>query len=428
MKDGKSLGRAPVGVVVQVLDAQAKPPRYVLSAGFCRMGSGTACDVVISEPTVSRNHAEIELVPEGVAVRDLGSRNGIFYMGQRIERATLALGAQIKLGSVSVAFLPDTERLLAVGDYDGTEYRGVLGASVSMRRLFAILTRLEGSLTAVLIEGESGVGKEVIARAIHAGSRLSHGPLVVVNCGAIPPDLIASELFGHKKGAFTGATENRRGAFQSADGGTLFLDEIGELPLQVQPMLLRALESGEVRPVGSDRVEQTRVRVLAATNRDLSEEVAAGRFREDLFYRLAVVRVTVPPLRARPEDVELLAQRFAGQLGAASLPRSVIEQLKSRMWPGNARELRNAVQTYVALGVLPERARPRGALLDLALAEVVDLGRPYAEQKDEVVDRFSRKYLEALLEHTSGNQTLAARLAGLDRTYFGRLLAKLGLR
>ena len=428
LKDGQSRERAPVGVVVQVLDAPAKPSRYALSAGFCRLGSGAGCDVVITEPTVSRTHAEIELVPEGVAVRDLGSRNGIFYLGQRIERATLSLGAQIKLGGVSVALLPDTERLLAVGDYEGEEYRGVLGVSASMRRLFAILTRLEGSLTTVLIEGESGVGKEVIARAVHAGSRLAAGPLVVLNCGAIPRDLVASELFGHKKGAFTGATENRRGAFQSADGGTLFLDEIGELPLDVQPMLLRALETGEVRPVGADRVESTRARVLAATNRDLSEEIDAGRFREDLFYRLAVVRVTVPPLRTRPEDVELLAQSFARGIGAETLPSPVIEQLKARAWPGNARELRNAVQAYAALGVLPERARPRGALLDLALEEVVDLARPYAEQKDEVVDRFSRKYLEALLAHAGGNQTLAARLAGLDRTYFGRLMAKLGMR
>ncbi len=428
LKDGRSIARPPVGVIVQVLDAPAKPARYVLASGFCRLGSGAGCDVVITSPTVSRAHAEIELAPEGVAVRDLGSRNGIFYLGQRIERATLSLGAEIKLGAVRVEFLPDTERLLAVGDYDGTEYRGVLGASASMRRLFAILTRLEGSLTTVLIEGESGVGKEVIARAVHAGSRVAAGPLVVLNCGAIPRELVASELFGHKKGAFTGATENRRGAFQSADGGTLFLDEIGELPLDVQPMLLRALERGEVRTVGADHVEQTHVRVLAATNRDLREEIAAGRFREDLYYRLAVVRISVPPLSSRPEDVGLLAQSFAEQVEAGVLPGPVIEQLKARPWPGNARELRNAVQAYAALGVLPERTRPRGALLDLGLEEVVDLGRPYAEQKDEIVDRFSRKYLEALLAHTGGNQTLAARLAGLDRTYFGRLMAKLGMR
>lgn len=193
-------------------------------------------------------------------------------------------------------------------------------------------------------------------------------------------------------------------------------------------MLLRALETGEVRPVGADRVETVRVRVLAATNRDLGEEVRTGRFREDLFYRLAVVRITVPPLRARPEDIALLAQGFAAQLGAEELPPAILEQLKARPWPGNARELRNAVQAYAALGVLPEATRPRGALVDLALEEAVDVHRPYAEQKDELVDRFSRKYVEAMLAHTGGNQTLAARLAGLDRTYFGRLLSKLGLR
>jgi transcriptional regulator with GAF, ATPase, and Fis domain len=426
--DGRPRQLTPVGVVVKVLDASATPSRYVLSEGHCRIGSGAGCDVVINEPTVSRIHAELKLVPEGIAVRDLGSRNGVFYLGQRIEGATLSLGAHIQLGSAKVALFPDTDALLAGGEYDGNEYLGVRGSSSALRRLFAILTRLEGSLTTVLIEGESGVGKEVIARAIHTGSRLAGSDLVTLNCGAIPRDLVASELFGHKKGAFTGATEQRRGAFQSAAGGTLFLDEVGELPLEVQPMLLRALESGEVRPVGSDRTEVFRVRVLAATNRDLGEEVRAGRFREDLFYRLAVVRVVVPPLRARPEDVEVLARLFASQVGLEDLPPEIVEQLKQRRWPGNARELRNAVHAYAALGVLPEASAPRGALLDVALDEFVDVSRPYTEQKDQLVDQFSKKYVSSLLERTGGNQTLAARVAGLDRTYLGRLLAKLGMR
>jgi transcriptional regulator with GAF, ATPase, and Fis domain len=279
----------------------------------------------------------------------------------------------------------------------------------------------------VLVEGESGVGKELVARALHDGSPAARGPLVVVNCGAIPRELVASELFGHTRGAFTGAVDTRRGAFECADGGTLFLDEIGELPLDVQPVLLRALETGDVRPVGADRGRRVRVRVIAATNRDLEEETRAGRFREDLYYRLAVVKIPVLPLRERREDIEPLARAFADGVGLEEIPADVLERLKARDWPGNARELRNAVQAYAALGALPEAAFGGGCSLDAALAAVVDGTRPYAEQKEEMNDRFTRAYLRALMEHARGNQTAAARVAGLDRSYLGKLLARHGL-
>jgi transcriptional regulator with GAF, ATPase, and Fis domain len=267
-----------------------------------------------------------------------------------------------------------------------------------------------------------------VARAIHERSTLAAQPFVALNCGALPRDLIGSELFGHRKGAFTGATEPRKGAFESASGGTLFLDEIGELPIELQPMLLRALETGEVRPLGGDVPKQVRVRFIAATNRDLEEDVRGGRFREDLFYRLAVLRVTVPPLRERIEDIEPLAQRFAVEAGlAGGLGAPVVEQLKGRRWPGNVRELRNTVQAYVALGVLPEPTRSKTATLDLALREMVNARVGYAEQKDALIDRFTALYLEVLLDATGGNQTVAARWAGLDRGYLGRLLAKSGV-
>ena len=276
----------------------------------------------------------------------------------------------------------------------------------------------------ILIEGESGVGKEEVARAIHEGSSVSEGPLVVLNCGALPRDLVGSELFGHKRGAFTGATESRKGAFDAADGGTLFLDELGELPLDQQPSLLRALETGEVRPIGGDVPRKVNVRVIAATNRNLEEEVEAGRFREDLFYRLAVIRLTVPPLRERVEDIEPLAQAFAKGVNVPELPASVIEQLKARAWPGNARELRNAVRAYAALGVLPLPTRSKTATFDLGLRETLDPRAPYAAQKDEFVERFTQAYLERLLEITGGNQSAAARIAELDRGYLGKLAQK----
>jgi len=306
-------------------------------------------------------------------------------------------------------------------------YRGVIGKSAPMRRLFSILARLESSLTSVLLEGESGVGKEVIARALHEGSPVAGGPMVILNCGALPRELIASELFGHKKGAFTGAVEGRKGAFETANTGTLFLDEIGELPLDLQPLLLRALETNDVRPLGDDIARLVKVRLIAATNRDLLAQVQEGRFREDLYYRLAVVRLRVPPLRERPEDIPALAAKFAIDAGIAHLPAAINEQLQARPWPGNVRELRNTVQAYAALGVLPEASRSKGATLDLALREFANPKRLYAEQKAELVDRLTAIWLEQVLDLTGGNQTMAARYAGLDRGYLGRLISRHGL-
>jgi DNA-binding NtrC family response regulator len=417
----------PLGAIVRVLDARAKPSTFRLGTpSRCVIGAGADADVIVEESTVSRQHAAFELVPEGVRVTDLGSRNGTFYLGQRVEKISLSLGATLKLGAASIAIEADGESLRSAAIYPGGEYRGIVGTSLVMRRLFAVLARLEGSLVTVLVTGESGVGKELVARALHDGSSVAAGPLVVVNCGAIPRELVASELFGHRRGAFTGAVDSRRGAFESADGGTLFLDEIGELPLELQPVLLRALETGEVRPVGGE-VRQVHVRVVAATNRDLAAEVEAGRFREDLFYRLAVVRLHVAPLRDRVEDIEPLARRFASSLGPAPLPDDVLEELKGRSYPGNVRELRNVVQAWTALGMLPEPGRTRAGELERLLADLVDVQRPYGDQKEHVSDVFTRVYLHALLAQTKGNQTQAAKLAGLDRSYLGRLLVKHGL-
>ncbi|HSN99659.1 MAG TPA: sigma-54-dependent Fis family transcriptional regulator, partial [Candidatus Nanopelagicales bacterium] len=265
--------RQPLDALVRVSGAAASPSALKLSQPSCIIGSGPGCDIVISDPTISRQHVELILAPEGVAVRDLGSTNGTFYLGHRVQEIVLAFGARFSIGRATVSIDLDPGALPEERAFDGEEYRGIVGRSPAMRRLFSILSRLEGSLVPVLIQGESGVGKELIARALHEGSPVGSGPLVTVNCGAVARELVASELFGHRKGAFTGALEPRKGAFLSADGGTLFLDEIGEMPLDVQPMVLRALESGEVRPVGSDQVRQVKTRVVAATNRDLLREV-----------------------------------------------------------------------------------------------------------------------------------------------------------
>ena len=421
----------PLGAIIRVLGARATPKAFRLEAGTCLLGAGKDCHVVIDNPSVSRQHVELGLVPEGISVRDLGSRNGTFYLGQRVQAMTLAPGARIHLGPVEVALDPDLDTLRDASEpYPEATYRGMIGASLAMRSLFGALARLEGSLVTVLVTGESGVGKELVARALHEGSSVSGGPLVVVNCGAIAPDLVASELFGHRRGAFTGASDARKGAFESADGGTLFLDEIGELPLDVQPMLLRALEAGEIRPVGSDRSTHVRVRVVAATNRDLRSEVGASRFREDLYYRIAVVELMVPPLRERIADIEDLAIQFASAAGLGALPSEVVARLRARRWPGNVRELRNVVQAYAALGRLPgDPNAPDANAMTAgdALERMIDVTRPYADQKDELVEQFTRAYLARLMQHTGGNQSAAARLSGLDRSWLWRLLVKHGI-
>jgi transcriptional regulator with GAF, ATPase, and Fis domain len=417
----------PLGAVVRAINAHATPAAYRLPSGKCVLGAASSCDVVIDAPGVSRSHVELTVVPEGVTLTDLGSRNGTWYLGQRVERITLALGARFKVGQTEIALEADTEALKGGAIHPADSFRGMVGLSLAMRRVFAALARLEGSLVTVLVAGESGVGKELIARALHEGSSVASGPLVVVNCGAIPRDLVTSELFGHRRGAFTGAAQARKGAFELADGGTLFLDEIGELPLDVQPVLLRALESGDIRPVGGETTRQVRIRVVAATNRDLEAEVRAGRFREDLYYRLAVVKIVVPPLRERPEDIEPLARQFAAHIGLPDIPPHVVEELKARAWPGNARELRNVIQAFAALGALPEHGGSTSTALEMALGDLVDVGRSYAAQKEELCERFTRIYLQALIAHTAGNQTAAAKLAELDRSYLGRLLAKYGL-
>ncbi len=417
----------PIGAMIRVIGARAAPAVFRLPAGKCVLGAGKGADVLIQDDTVSRAHVELSLVPEGVLATDLGSRNGTFYLGQRLERMVLSLGSRVRLGTVEVAIDADTESLERPGDELAGGYGGLLGVSPPMQRLFAVLTRLEGSLVSVLLEGESGAGKELIALGIHQGSQVATGPLVVVNCGAIARELVLSELFGHKRGAFTGAVADRVGAFASAHGGTLFLDEIGELPLDVQPALLRALEAGEIRPVGESEPTKVSVRVIAATNRDLEEEVRAGRFREDLYYRLAVVKLTVAPLRERPDDIPLLAAHFAAAAGLSGLPPEVVASLCAHTWPGNVRELRNAVQAYIAIGTLPGAATPDANALEANMRKLIEVTKPYSDLKEDFLNRFTRTYLDMLMRETRGNQSEAARISGLDRSYLGRLLVRYGV-
>lgn len=399
-----------------------------LGPGSYLIGASGDCDLIVEDPSVSRTHLKVALTPEGVIVEDLGSRNGTYYLGQKVGKLTLSLGSRIQLGETEIEFVPDRE------DFEGTQpaalesYGNLHGKSPGMVRLFTLLKRLEGSLVSVLVEGESGTGKELIARAIHEHSSVSRGPFIALNCGALDRALVRSELFGHKKGSFTGALGENSGAFSEADGGTLFLDEIGELPLDIQPVLLRVLESGTYSRVGETRTRPVKVRVIAATHRSLKQDVEDGLFRSDLYYRLMVVTLFAPPLRERMDDIPLLVNRLSEAMGLPLPHPRVIEELGRRAFPGNVRELKHALLAYQAVGELPQGSPAKSSEpLDSALRAFIDPARPYPEQKEALIDRMTRIYLKALMEKTGGNRSEAARIADLQRGYVRRLLEKYGL-
>ncbi|HLK91702.1 MAG TPA: sigma 54-interacting transcriptional regulator [Polyangia bacterium] len=397
------------------------------------LGSGSGVDVPLSDPTISRRHLGVEPGPDGVTLRDLGSTNGSFVQGSRFNELTLGFGTEVTIGKTVLKYVPNEEAVDLVPS-ESESYGALVGRDPKLRTLFRLLDDVAATDATVLIEGETGTGKELFAEEIHRHSPRRNGPFVVFDCGAVPDELIESALFGHVRGAFTGAVTDRRGAFEEADGGTLFLDEIGELSMAVQPALLRALDKQSVRPVGGTSYTRASVRVVAATNRNLRAAIAAKQFREDLYYRVAVVRMLVPPLRDRPDDIPLLVEHFVRQF-SPERPLAVapadLARLRAHPWLGNARELRNVVERACALSrgselvidTLEERAdggAPGGEIPDLTL--------PFKEAKARVVDAFERTYIEALLKHHEGNLSAAARSAEIDRKHLRELLRKHGLR
>ena len=400
-----------------------------------RVGSREGNDLRLDDPTVSRYHLEIEATPDGYALRDLGSTNGTEVDGLRVREVFLPQRCLIRAGDVALRFEVgggEVEVPLSAADHFG----GALGSAPAMRELFALLEKVAPTDLSILVEGESGTGKELIAEAIHGCSARAAGPFVVFDCAAVAATLIESELFGHEKGAFTGAVARRVGRFEEACAGTLFLDEIGELPQDLQPKLLRAIERREVRRVGGTGTVPVDVRVLAATNRDLAREVNRGAFRQDLYYRLAVVRLAVPPLRERREDVQPLTEHFVRRAFVRDARRAdealraispeVWRKLLDHSWPGNVRELRNFVERSLVLASTipaPDSAAATAGAGAQATgpAPPVDLGVPFTIARDELMAVFERSYLQAALDDAKGNLSAAARRAGLDRMYFKRL-------
>jgi two-component system response regulator GlrR len=422
-------GRAIRRFHVAVTAGPATGVKWHASLERCAIGSHPSNDLVIDDATVSRFHCELAIAGTAVRVRDLGSRNGTRAGNVTIADATVINGATLALGNSEIQIFVDHEEL-EVARSEHSMFGALIGESAAMREVFSRLEKTAASDATVLIEGETGTGKEGAAEAIHDASARAAGPFVVLDCGAIPPNLLESELFGHEAGAFTGAVDRRIGAFEQARAGTLFLDEIGELPAELQPKLLRALESRTIRRVGGSAQLHCDLRIIAATNRDLRAEVNRGTFRADLYYRLAVVRLELPPLRERTGDIAVLVAHLLARIGAspaivAELTEpTYLEALAAAQWPGNVRELRNHLEQCAVFGErrLPNMpATPHPALR-------VDSALPYEVARRQALDEFERAYVTGLLARAEGKVAIAARDAGVNRAYLYRLLRRHGLR
>jgi transcriptional regulator with GAF, ATPase, and Fis domain len=402
---------------VQVVSGPDAPVSIESGASDVTVGTAPGQTVRLSDACVSRHHCAIRVVDEGLVCEDLGSTNGTFIAGRRVSRAMIAPGDLITIGEtmLSVELLGEmASEPLSTGDRFGR----VLGRSVAMRRVFALLERVAASEATILLEGETGTGKSAVAEAIHETSKRAGAPFVVVDCGALPGALLESELFGHERGAFTGAVSSRIGLFESAQGGTILLDEIGELPLDLQPKLLRALERRVVRRVGSSQEIPVDVRLIAATHRDLRREVNQGKFRSDLWYRLNTVRLVLPPLRERRDDIAMLIASFYQDLIGdphASPPAELVRGMMRGTWNGNVRELRSAV----------ERALVGAPAIDEAKDEELDL--PFRAAKSRATSEWEKRYLQRLLPAHGGNVSRAARAARMDRTHLSELVHRHGL-
>jgi DNA-binding NtrC family response regulator len=371
-------------------------------------------------------------VDDELSLTDLDSTNGTFVNGLRIVGARLRGDEVIRIGSSAL-------RVQRVGDglsvqpSQETNFGRVVGASLEMRRLYPLCQRIAASDVTVLIEGDTGTGKEALAESIHEASARAAAPFVVFDCTEAPPSLVESALFGHERGAFTGATSARKGVFEQAHGGTLFIDEIGELEPELQPKLLRAVERAEILRVGGDRRIPVDVRIIAATRRDLDREVQEGRFRDDLFFRLAVTRIELPPLRTRRGDIAVLAAHFWTTLGGAGkLPYDLLRQFETYAWPGNVRELRNAVARRMALGDLAlaqhdSAPAPTSGAAD-PLQGLLEEDLPYPRARARLLREFEKRYIERVLWQNGGNVTQAAQASGIARRYFNVIRSRQGTK
>ena len=405
---------------VELLDVRLAAPGRELPLGLAELvvGSDPSCELQLDDSAVSRRHCAVQLDEAGVRVRDLGSKNGTRLDGTRIVEALWEPGQTLTVGGTKLQLQlggKPTEVALAPSNHFGPVY----GASVAMRALFAVLQKAAKTDTTVLISGETGTGKDLVARALHEASERREQPFVVCDCSALAPTVVEAELFGHTRGAFSGANEAREGLLQAAHSGTLFLDEVGELPAELQPKLLRALESRKVRPVGSTSEVSIDVRLIAATHRDLRAAVKKKAFREDLFFRLAILEVRVPPLRERRDDLPLLVERLLAQrtppLQLTDLPPNALKLLAAYGWPGNVRELRNVVERLVVTKSLEHLGQGPMAL------------QPWHDARAAAIAKFEAEYVQRALLQAQGNLAAAARTLGVSRQLVHQLVTRYGL-
>ena len=417
-----------------VVRGEQRGREYVISGDVIRIGKGDGNDLVLPEETVSRVHCEILRDGKGYLLRDLSSTNGTFLDGAEIREAYIRAGSVLTVGTVQLKFQPFEQRIEILPS-EKESLGELVGRSLPMREIFGLVERIAPTEATVLLEGETGTGKDLVARTLHALSRRKKGPFVVVDCGAVASNLIESELFGHEKGAFTGASATRQGAFELGNGGTIFLDELGELSLELQPKLLRVLEQREIRRVGGNRTIKVDIRVIAATKRDLLREVQQGKFREDLYFRLSVVPIRMPALRERKEDLPLLTRALLQQLGRdPELDDVATAALMAHDWPGNIRELRNVLErgAYLTPGSAMQHLQIQGAAAAATAASQAQAGAPpefdaalsYRDNKERWEHEFERRYLTWLMDRAEGNISRAAREADMDRKYLHKLLKK----
>ncbi|HQY62679.1 MAG: sigma 54-interacting transcriptional regulator [Myxococcales bacterium] len=394
------------------------------------IGRNEACDLVLDDKRVSAVHVELIATERGVRVRDLGSRNGTFLGDTRVGEVYLLKPTVFSVGESVLEFTPSTPETVEIPEV--AAFGPLVGSSAGMRAVFERCRKAAPTELTVLILGETGCGKELVAQAIHQASTRAHKPFVVVDCGSIPPSLAESALFGHERGSFTGAVDKRISPFVEADGGTIFLDELGELPVDVQPKLLRALAEQRIKSVGSNNYKPVNVRVIAATRRDLVREVNAGTFRSDLYFRVAQLRVELPPLRERLEDIPALVRKMMIDIGDkeayARITSDSLERLMRHDWPGNVRELRNVISVALAFG--------KEGPLDLAqhLAPLVassdstpTRGRTFQDAKRDVLARFEREYFTALYAECSGNVSEIGRRSAMERAHVRGYLRRHGI-
>ena len=417
---------------------------YTLSRPETLVGTAPECHIRLNEATVSRQHFKVLQDGDTYRVVDLGSTNGTFVDGAKISDAFLRPGSVIAAGGIHFKFetLIDEEEF---APSDESNFFSLQGQSIRMREIFGVLQRVAPTDATILIVGQTGTGKSAIAKAIHEASSRRDGPFRVVDCGAIAPSLVESELFGHERGAFTGAVKQRSGALEAASGGTLFIDELTDLSPHLQPKLLRAIEERELIRVGGNEPIRFDCRIIAASQHDLWEKVEAEEFRSDLYFRLAVVQLQLPSLAERREDIPMLVDHFLDQIGStevktfSDLDADLQRKLMAHTWPGNLRELRNTVERVALMFgrdpfVQPggrRRAGPPGRAVgndpDRAAFEV-ELALPYKDAKESLLAEFEKVYLTRLLERSGGSIAQAARDAGLDRKHIYNLAAKHGIQ